>query len=420
MKKYDFGRFFDNRRLMILFSIFLAIISWFIVGYAIDTSTVVPISDVPVDITASQTDVLSANGLKILEGDVPRVNVMITGERYIIGGIVASDVSIVADLSGITAPGTYNNIKLIGTDKFGKGFKVDKISPSVITLKIDRPITKKFTITTDIEGLRIPDGYIGLDTVVSPKEVTITGPEADVSKIDKCVVAARFTDPLTKNTTIKSNIVLYDSEGNELSKDLLTMDNETADLTVPVLKQKRLPVTIDFLNAPPAFPLDQLKYTLSQDHILVAGPEALIDSYEELNIGYVNINEIKSGGFAQTFEISLPNGFLNVDNVKSIDVIFNTQDMEEAPFTITNIKAINIPVNVDVTVNTSQITGVTIVGDPNVMKALSAKDLVAEIDISEREVTPGPYNLPVHISAPGKGLVWATGVYSAVVTITEK
>ncbi len=37
------------------------------------------------------------------------------------------------------------------------------------------------------------------------------------------------------------------------------------------------------------------------------------------------------------------------------------------------------------------------------MENLSADDLVAEIDISEREVSPGPYNLPVKITARAKG-----------------
>ncbi len=420
MRKFDFGRFFDDRRLSILLSFFLAVVAWFVVVYAIDPNTAYEIKDVPVDITASQTDALSANGLKIVDGEVPTVDVMITGERYIVGGAKPNDVSVIADLSGITSSGTYNNIKLVGIDKFGKGFTVDKITPSVITLKIDRPVTKRFAVSADVEGLQIPDGYIGLDTIVSPKEVTITGPEADVSKIDKCVATARFTEPLTQNTTVKSDIVLYDSEGNELSKELLTLDSETADITVPVLKQKRLPVKVDFLNIPNGFPLEELEYTLSQDYILVAGPQSMIDELQELNIGYVNINEIKSGGFAETFEISLPDGYLNIENVKTIDVIFNTQDMQEAPFTVTNIRAVNVPVNYDVTINTSQITGVIMVGPAEIMETLSAKDLIAEIDISEREVTPGPYSLPVHISAPGKGLTWASGVYTAVVTIREK
>lgn len=420
MKRFDFSRFFDDRRLMILFSILLAVVSWFIVGYAIDTSTAVPVNSIPVDITASQTAALSANGLKIVDGELTTVDVMITGERYILGGIKPSDISITADLSGITASGTYNNIKLVGTDKFDKGFSVVKISPPVITLKIDRPVTRKFAITTDIEGLQIPEGYLGLDTVVSPKEVTITGPEADVNRIDKCVVGADFTEPLTSSKTVKSSILLFDSEGNQLSTELLTLDYETADITVPVLKQKLLPITVDFLNIPKGFPLDELDYRFSRDDIMVAGPESVLDSLHELNIGYVNINEIKSGGFAQTFEISLPDGCVNVDQIKTVDVIFGTQDMIEAPFTVTNIKAVNVPVNFEVIINTSQITGVTIVGDPETMGTLSAKDLIAEIDISEREVTPGPYNLPVHISAPGKGLVWAAGDYTAVVTIKEK
>ncbi len=54
------------------------------------------------------------------------------------------------------------------------------------------------------------------------------------------------------------------------------------------------------------------------------------------------------------------------------------------------------------------------------METLTAKDIVAEIDFSERELSTGSSSLPVSISVPGRKLAWAVGEYAAVVTIDEK
>ncbi len=423
--KLNYDRIFSNKSLLKLMSLLLAVLAWLLVVRTIDSITTRTIKDVTVDVTAQSSKIDPMN-LSVVEeqGQEIAVDVLIEGDQGVIGGVRPSELSVVADLTGITQPGTYNNVRLICTDlnsvgATNKRFQVAKITPSMITVKIDRMVTRNFAITTDVEGLLIPDDYVGFETATTPKEVTITGPESEISKINSCGVSAAFTDPLTKNTTVKSDIVLYDSEGNELEKNLFTLSPETADITVPVLKRKKLPVKVDFINVPSGFPIQDLDYKLSQGYINVAGPESGIDAYQDLSIGHINLSEIGLN-YVEVFDISLPSGFKNLDNVDGISVEVDTTGMTEANFVVKNIKAVNVPVNYEVSVDTVQISGVHMVGLEEAMENLSAEDLVAEIDISEREVSPGPYNLPVKITAPGKGLVWAEGEYTAVVTIKEK
>ncbi len=422
MKKISFGKLFDNRRFLIFFSLFVAVLAWFFVVNAVDTTKVQSIKDIPIEIDDPE-GVLERVNLQIVDSSVSgqTADVLVEGSRIVVGGLSPSDILIEGDLSGITKPGTYD-IQLKGSPRFNNtSFEVREIDPDTVRVRVDRMATKKFTVQTDIDGLQIPDGYIGLadNIIVSPSEVEISGPETDINKIDRCVVSVAFTEPLTATKTVENEIVLYDNEGNVLDQSLMILDHTSAEVTVQVLKQKWVPVVFDFLNVPRDFPITQLDYELDRGEILIAGPEEEVDAFKELNLGYVNVNEI-TRGFAQIFDVSLPSGFLNVDNVQSISVKFDTEDMEEATYTVTNLVPINVPVNYDVSVSTSQLTGVTIIGDPEEMQTLSASDLVAEIDLSARDVTPGPYNLPVRISAPNKGLVWAVGDYSAVVTITER
>ena len=51
---------------------------------------------------------------------------------------------------------------------------------------------------------------------------------------------------------------------------------------------------------------------------------------------------------------------------------------------------------------------------------LTAGDIVAEVDVSDREVVTGQIKVPVQVYVPNKGTVWAVGNYSTLVTISEK
>lgn len=203
------------------------------------------------------------------------------------------------------------------------------------------------------------------------------------------------------------------------------MSAETADVTIPVLKQKEFSIGVEYLNVPAGFPIDWLEDEFSVATLLVAGPEELIDAYDQLDMGFINLNEITidSNFFAFDVNSFLPSGFTNLSGVDTVIVTIKTADMLEGNYTIPgdNIRVTNVPVNYSVTVESPSISGVHIIGDADVMATLSGSDLVAEVDMSTKDVSsPGPYTMPVRISAPGKGLAWASGDYTVLVNIRER
>lgn len=54
------------------------------------------------------------------------------------------------------------------------------------------------------------------------------------------------------------------------------------------------------------------------------------------------------------------------------------------------------------------------------MKGITAADVVASIDLMDTTVTTGQFSVPVKISVPNKGLVWAAGEYTVVIRASEK
>ncbi|HIX66059.1 MAG TPA: hypothetical protein H9736_07400 [Candidatus Anaerotruncus excrementipullorum] len=434
MKKLDLGKLFDDKRFLIVFSLVMAVLSWLVVVSSVDRNVSAQIRNVQVDLAQAEREVLLPLNLTIVDGRSATATVAIEGDRSVVGGVGPADIDIQADLSGITGPGTYE-VTLYGNrtlnynvgDRYGKGFRlqsIDPISPATLEIQVARLTSRRFDLTADIDGLQVPEDYVGMDTVLNPRTITVTGPESAINRIDRCVVSAQFTEPLTGSRTISSPIVLYDVEGNVLDQELLTLDTDTADITIPVYKKKSMALSFDYTNVPSGLPLSQIDDRLSVASIQVAGPEDVVDSYDRLDLGFINFSEVTPENSIFLFDVDsvLPTGCVNLSDVHTVSVEVNMSGMTQANFTIPgeNIRVVNVPINYTATVETPSISGVHVVGSQQALETLMGSDLVATVDLSDRDVVPGPFSLPVKISAPGKGLVWAIGEYTAVVTIQER
>lgn len=416
MKKKTKSLLDDNKFLMVI-SLIIAILGWFIVKSAIDTNSKAIKKGIPVSINVEES-ALGSLGLSVIQEKEERVDVEIQGESYIVGNVNTDDIQVVAQLSGITAPGIYD-IKLEGIDTKKKGFNVLSIKPDTIRLKFDRLTTKVLPVELSSSAVTIPDGYYLENAIISPIEITATGPEVDVTSIYKAVVALEINNTLEKTETVKGKIELRDKDGNVVDTSHINIDSTTADVTIPVLKIKQVPVTVSFLNVPKNFPVDDLEYELSNETITVAGPVDLIDNYTEINLGYVDIKDLNTQS-AYAYEVNLSPGFVNIENIDTVVVDFNMESIGKKKFSVDNLVVVNKPANYDVTISTKKLNNVIMFGDEAILEELTAEDIVAEIDISNREFTTGQIKVPVTIYAPSKGLVWANGSYQAIITVKEK
>ena len=281
-------------------------------------------------------------------------------------------------------------------------------------------VTKKFNVDVKMEGLVVPEeGYLMEEAVVSPTQVSVTGPDTDIAKIAKCVVSVDHEGSLTKTTAFTSDIVLLDKDGNKIETSGLTMDVKQAEVTVPILKTVDLPVKVEFLNAPTNLDLEELEYAVSNETVTVAGPVDEIDKYSEIILGYIDFKALDlESNF--TFDVELPENFINVAHTETVTVTFDWTDMVAKEFTVTNLSLVNVPSDYDARLLTDRVTKVKIIGPAQVLETMTADDLVGQIDLSKRSVETGQFKTAVTISAPSKNLVWAVGDYTAVVVISEK
>lgn len=394
-------------------SVVIAVMAWFVViNTAPDQERLVTVRNVPVSIP---TNALASLGLNIIEGGDPQVAVQVKGRVIQVGNLEPGDIQVTASFTEIVGAGTYD-LKLTASTSAGT---VVAISPETISMTFDREVNKEIPLAVDINGLSVPENdYILGSVTASPASIVVRGPEKELSRITHAVVHAELEEPLTRSQVIASEIVLMDNEEVVVTSSHVTTDFSSVDITVPVKRKVELPLRVSFINVPEGFPMDELKYTMSNETIVVAAQERSISKATEIIAGAIDFEQLDlSEQSTYTFRVRLPDDFVNVENIENIVVEFDTEGLSSTYLNLNQIYIVNEPSGFKVTSMTQSLYNVKIVGEEKLIKTLKSGDFMVTVDLSDRDVQVGQYEVPVSISAPTRGKVWALGAHTAVINI---
>ena len=145
-----------------------------------------------------------------------------------------------------------------------------------------------------------------------------------------------------------------------------------------------------------------------------------MEKYSQLLLGYIDVRDITLENSSFTLPVELPEGIINLDNIDTVRVDFDLENYIETTFYTSQINIINVPKGYKVTSNAYQLA-VKIIGPADVVNAISAKDIIAQVDLSTREITQtGQYRVQADVFLPGGQLAWAEGSYSVTVTVKKQ
>ena len=359
-------------------------------------------------------------GLSTISTEQPKVTVRVEGVIYDIGNLSASDILVYPDISKVTTAGMHT-VELKGEIRDrNKNITIEEISPPSVQLKFDSLQTKTLEIKPKLSGYSAPaENYLIRDVVVSPSTVELTGPAEDISRVSQCVIEKDVDEELTSSYSEVLPLTFLDIDGNELDLKYVVSDVTEARATIPILKKKVVLVKLNFMNVPDGFPVEQLKFDISNEEIEIAGPQEAIDQYREISLGQIDLKTLDIGK-TESFTVKLPTGFVNTQNIQNVLVQFKGTGMVKKNFNVSNIQVQNVPLNYNAQPTTPEITNVQVIGPKEVMENLTAGDIVATVDLGESSsIVSGQVELPVKISVPKKGMVWAVGDYKAIVSIEE-
>ena len=228
-----------------VFSVVAAILLWF---YVVDIRTTIEekvVSGIPVVIENFDTE---AN-LDVISGREHTVEVTVSGIKNDIENISKDDISVTADMNGITTSGTYKLDLNVTTPS---GVTVISKSSSEISVTVDKTTSRHFPIevkyrSTDIDASVYEIG----DPILSAASIQITGPQKIVDSIEKMLVTLNM-DVIKDTIDSKGcTVVPIDAEGNVISSPYIRFNQTTVDVLIPVYKAadvEIIPIYSDELN----------------------------------------------------------------------------------------------------------------------------------------------------------------------------
>lgn len=415
------ARLAGDKRVLALFSLLVAFFMWFVVISVVDPNQTVTVRYVPVNLEYNSA-AYESYGLGIVEKPNMTVNVRVMGDGSVVGGLEAGDLLVYPDYSSVTGVGTYT-LRLIvrraDTSIAAQQYEIEGIvSNNYITLTFDEMATKTFPVTVNVIGVEPAEGYFVDTPVASPAEVTLRGPESQMSQVDKVVANVALSGQRTESALATAQLEFWDKDGNVLTDTHITTDTEQVEVTIPVLKMKEVPITFEYTGVPQGYDTSVLGAQLSQETILIAGPAERVDALESVSAGFVDLTKFKLGETV-TLSITLPEGIRNLDALQSVDVTFDTYGFATRTVTVSQITVVNAPSDTTVTVTTRRLSDVTLVGPEDELDALSEANVVAQVDASASNinVSKGQQSMPVTIVVPGSSTVFATGSYEVLCDI---
>ncbi len=414
---FSFRKILNSKKTISLISLVLAFAFWVAISMSETPTINSVVNNIPFTLETDGT-VVSELGLDEISGVTEQtVSVRITGPSYVLNQINESDISVTASLSEVTKPGEYQLELTANKKSFASEYTITEIVPAYITAKFDYIDTKQFTIIPKITGVIAVDGLEKGDPVVADlgsDTITVKGPRSEIQKIGSVVALAEVNEVLGETKTYDGKVILYDENSKELNKDKYTISASSVKISQPILKSKTVPLRPTFINVPNGYLATPLKTNLSIDEINIAGPAESIDDISYIELPPINFNQISKSNNSFDVKVVLPGGVKSVDSIDTVSVKVNLSSFSEKRFTINKIIAMGNSGTNSVELKNA-IKNVKICGPSSVINSISANDLYAEVDMTDK--TKGDYIVTVNIKSEKYQNIWQVGTYQATIKV---
>lgn len=399
------SRLLKSNRVLAVLSLIVSFILWFNLSQVYNPVSTRDISGVPVTFRVSPS--LAADGYEVIKNNDIKVDVTVSGKTAYIASLSASDVKVVANVTGQGVK-TWS---LDGSDN--RNFTVVEMSMSQVTVMTDifNRDGEIFDVTAKANNVSAPEGLIADAPKVSDTEfsqIKITGAQSVIDEIASVVCEAEVDQLLNESTEFEGSIVLFDHDGKTIDSSHVFLGFDKANITVPILMKKEVPVVATFVNAPKNNPI---KATTDIASVVVKGPQKVIEELKSVELEPIDFADITPDATEFTQKIIMPDTITSSDGITEVTVNLNLSGLASRTITVTN-DGFN-PTNVSQGLTaTMESFDVTVIGPSAELRRITADDILVTADLAS-------YNRGVHsgvavtVQVLNRDSLWVAGKYTA-------
>lgn len=269
-----------NNWLLKILSLAIAFMLWFIVINVENPVDEKSFSNIKVNLL--NTNVIEEEGkvYQVLDAtDVVRT-VKVQAPRKVLDELTSNDIVAEADFSKVTINDTVE-IKFY-TMKSNSEIRDISGNIDMVRLNIEDKKTKRLVLTVETSG-EPEEGFITGTPILDQNRIEVSGPESIITKVYAAKMKVDVSDSSSEISTY-ATVKLYDTAGNEIPKDNLTMNAQAVKVKVPVWATKEVNIVFECTGIPAEGYAFTGKIEPKQSKAVVAGTPATLASFNRILI----------------------------------------------------------------------------------------------------------------------------------------
>ena len=401
-----------RRKIFYVFlSLLIASMVWFYVSNGDEVN--ISVHNVPVEFLNEDTTLADKGLMRVSGEEDVTVDLKLKVARGLVFRFDPSEIRLVSDLSTVTYAGkqsvSYNILLPSGISS--RDVSVESPSVRTVQVEIGELNKKDVEVRCNVVG-NVAEGYIAGTVELLPDTLEVRGQQSDIMQISYAQVTLNIENA-TSTVVELLDYELYDFNDQVIDNKNIHPMSESVQVTMPVLKVKEVPLTVDFVESAGAR-LDNFSWSLSYSSITLSGDASLMASIDEISLGTLALEDLR-GQETFSYEIPVPNGANNLSGITSVALTISATDTETKKIETTSFSYENFSGDAPVSVLTSSLT-VTLRGTAEDIAAVTGNDVQVIANLSGIEADSGSYTVPARISVAGYDL-GAVGTYEVTVHI---
>lgn len=397
-----------------LLSLLLAIVFWFLICEYVDPDTDTSVSNIKI-VAQYEDSVPEKEGLGIMTSIDETVSIRVSGSRDTVALMDHNKITATLDMSNVTKSGEYDLPVRINLGN--QNLKLVSQSVDTVRVQFDTNKVVNIKVNVDVTG-EVADGYILEAPTMLNNFVTVTGPAAIVDTIASAEVKI-VQDKFLETSTLTCEYTFVDQNGAEVPKTFLKIeeDMKTVSVTVPVVKEKTVPITANIINSSGGKDSSFCTVKVEPETITVTGNAEVLDALNAISLGDIDVAE-KKENFETTMKVVLPDGVKNVNNVESVkvSVVFN-DDVQSRVFTVSNVRLTNLPSGTNAKISERNLQ-ITVRGIAQDIARLKSEDLQSVVDVQNKVLPVGSNRMAATVYFPEDYMVGVVGKYQLTVVVS--
>lgn len=398
-------------------SLLAAVCLWAYVVTVVNPDGDTVISDIPV--TFSGQEVLREDYGLIIGGEyTDLVSVHFYGKNSDLKKLeqYKDEISAVVDVSKVRSAKEYKltyQLTLPNAVQASEVQATDR-TPSVITIQVERLLRREVEVRGDFSGVELAEGYLLESTGFDYDTVTVEGPESVVSTI-ACAQVTMSRTNVDKSITEDMEYTLLDTDGNAVDTADLSVDLESIEVQLDVIKYKKVPLSVNLIDGGGATEADA-SVEIEPKSVTLAGDATVLDSVNTIVLGSIDLGETENDA-TRSFEIKIPNEAKNVSGEETATVTIKIKNKQTKVIGATNIAFTNVPEGFEAR-SITQLVQATVRAPSGEASKIAANNLRVVADLSEY-TQAGTYQVPVTIYIDGYPNAGVIGDAYKIVVVLE-